>query len=53
MENLSKYNKFIVAVVGFAVIAVTSYYGDTQPQWLEPLIALLTSLGVYQVANKE
>jgi len=45
----SKYNKFIVAFVGFAVILLTQFYGNTT--WLPSLVSLLTALGVYQTRN--
>lgn len=49
--NLSRYNKFIVALGGFVVSLLSIYFRDAQ--WLPPAIALLTSLGVYQIPNEE
>lgn len=50
---MNKYRKFIVALIGFAVVAATSYFGTNPPEWLNPLVALLTSLGVYGVRNAD
>lgn len=49
MQQLQKYNKFIVAIVGFAVIALSTQYSTAD--WFQPLVSLLTALGVYQVKN--
>ena len=47
--NPAKYRKFWVAFIGFAISLVTAYLGT--PVWLPPLVALLTSLGVYGTSN--
>lgn len=47
---MGKYSKFVVAVVGFGVSLASVYFGNAQ--WLPPLVAFLTALGVYQVPNK-
>lgn len=49
--SLGTYSKFIVALVGAAVAAVTLYY-ETTPDWLQALIPVLTALGVYQTPNR-
>ena len=52
INNMGKYNKFIVAIVGGAVSGLNIYFGDTSPEWLNAVILVVTALGVYQVPNK-
>lgn len=49
--NLGKYRKFVVALIGFAVVLITSYFGNNPPAWLMPLESLLAALGIYQIPN--
>lgn len=48
---MNKYKKFLVALTGFVVIALSAAFGTNPPTWFEPLISLLSALGVYQVRN--
>ena len=50
--NLSRYNKFIVALLGAAVLFAQQYFGS-DTDWVATVISVLTALGVYQVPNKE
>lgn len=50
--QLGKYRKFIVAIVGALVAAVTLYFDNT-PEWLQSLIPVFTALGVYQAPNQQ
>lgn len=54
MEELSKYNKALVAVTGAALTwALATYGGDPEwAKWLSLASAIATALGVYQVPNK-
>jgi hypothetical protein len=47
---LAKYNKALISVVGLAVTVLGVVFSDAA--WLPPLVALLTSVGVYQAPNK-
>lgn len=49
---MSKYRKFIVAIVGAIVAGVSVYYGSTS-DLAQTLIAVATALGVYAVPNAE
>jgi type IV secretory pathway VirB2 component (pilin) len=51
-NNMGKYNKFIVAIVGGVVSGLNLYFGDGNPEWVGMLVAIVTALGVYQVPNK-
>ncbi len=51
MNKITKYNKFIVAFVGFGVSALMARYGHTDPL-LNDLVLLLSALGVYAIPNK-
>lgn len=46
---MQKYNKFVVAIVGGIVAALTYLYGTSD--WLPVVVNLLTALGVYRVPN--
>jgi len=48
---MTKYSKFIVAIVGAVVTGITLYYGET-PEWLTAIIPFLSAIGVYSVSNK-
>lgn len=48
---MTKYNKFIVAIVGAVVAGLYSYYGAGN-ELVQTLVAVATALGVYGVANK-
>lgn len=50
---MQKYNKFIVAIVGAAVAGLNLYFGESNPEWVGILVAVVTALGVYQVPNRE
>ncbi|MEO5499462.1 MAG: hypothetical protein ABIR46_03110 [Candidatus Saccharimonadales bacterium] len=54
MNDLSKYNKALVAVVGVVLTwALATYGGDPEwAKWLSLASAIATALGVYQVPNK-
>ena len=54
MNELSKYNKTLVAIVGAGLTwAIATYAGDPEvSKWLSLVSALLTAAGVYQVRNK-
>jgi len=45
-----KYSKFIVALVGVAVMGFTFALGADNP-WVQVGVSLATALGVYQVPN--
>lgn len=48
---MQKYNKFITALVGATVTAVSIYFDS--PEWLQIVVPALTALGVYQIPNKK
>ena len=48
--NLSKYNKFIVALAGVGLSVLSFYFSDAT--WLPFVIQAAAALGVYQVENK-
>lgn len=48
---LAKYNKTIVGTVGVVVSILSVIYVNAT--WLPPLVALLTSLGIYGTPNAE
>lgn len=50
MDNLGKYNKLWVALVGAVVIIAIRHFGADNMYVLD-LISLLTAAGVYQVPN--
>lgn len=50
MDFLSKYNKFIVAIVAALVALVTIYFG-AEP-WVPVLINFLGAIGVYIAPNR-
>jgi hypothetical protein len=50
MNKLSRYNKFIVAVIGAVAQAVAEVYGS-DPR-VQIALAVLTALGVYKASNK-
>ncbi len=47
--TLSKYNKFIVAVVGLVVSYLAQHYGASAV--VKDVVLIATALGVYQVPN--
>jgi len=49
---MSKYNKFIVAVVGAVIAGLNIFYGP-ENNLVTLAIAVATALGVYQVPNKK
>lgn len=49
---MQKYRKFIVALVGFAVVLAGQYFGTNPPAWFAPAVALLSALGVYATPNE-
>lgn len=49
-KNLSKYNKFIVALLGAILSVLSQQYGDNQ--LLQAILPLATALGVFQTPNK-
>jgi hypothetical protein len=53
LTNLSKYNKFLIALVGALILGLSTYYGEEQPEWFVTVVGVLTSLGVYIVPNKK
>lgn len=50
---LSRYRKAVTAVVGAALIIVAQFLPDTDPAVISTVLAVLTALGVYGVANTE
>lgn len=53
--KLGQYSKFIVALVGAAIIGATAFFtsqGNEVPSWFNTLVAVLSALGVYQVRNE-
>lgn len=48
---LSAYNKFIVALVGFVVLILHNEGVEVAEDVSEPVIGLLTALGVYLFPN--
>ena len=50
INNLTRYNKLWVALIGALVNILVAYFGGAD--WLNTTVALLTALGVYTVANK-
>lgn len=49
MKKFAKYRKGLVALAGVVVSILSVQFSDAQ--WLPPLVALLTALGVVQVPN--
>ena len=49
---MQKYNKFIIAAVGGTISGLLLYYGTDAPQWVNLIVIVATSLGVYRVPNK-
>lgn len=47
---MSKYSKFIVALVGVVLTVVAQQYGAVH--WVQVVISVATALGVYQVKNQ-
>ncbi len=47
--NLSRYSKFIVALAGVALSALSYYFSDAS--WLPFVIQAAAALGVFQVKN--
>jgi hypothetical protein len=50
-NNPGKYQKFWIALAGFAITTLTTYFPDAS--WLTPLTAFLTAIGVLQIPNKK
>jgi hypothetical protein len=55
MQELTKYRKTIVAIVGAALTWGVANFADNQniSQWLSLVTAILTAAGVYQAKNEE
>jgi hypothetical protein len=56
MKNISKYNKFYVAIVGATLTWITVALADdkvTTQEWVGLAVAVATALGVYQIPNQE
>ena len=51
MENIQKYNKFILAGIAGIVAILNSLYGSGN-ETVAIVIAIATALGVYAVPNK-
>jgi hypothetical protein len=55
MSEMGKYNKAIVAGIGFVVILVNTIWGEAAGEQVQmyanAVIAFLTAVGVYQVPN--
>lgn len=49
MNNLQKYNKFIVGVVGLALTVLSTHYGANPT--FQAFLAIATGLGIYHVPN--
>ena len=50
LNDLKKYNKFLVAIITGVVASLSYLYSDTS--WLPVLVNTLGALGVYTVPNK-
>lgn len=51
LEDLNKYRKTVVALVGAAVVTALQFYPTNK--YVLIAVAFLTALGVYQIPNKE
>lgn len=49
--NLTKYSKFIVAILGGVVSYLVAHYGTQD--WVNAIVLTVTALGVYATPNKE
>lgn len=47
--NLGRYNKFLVAVAGVGLAALTTYFPHVS--WEPTVVMALSALGVYQTPN--
>lgn len=52
MPDLSKYAKFVTAVIGAALIITTTFFPGRYDNAIAVVIAVATALGVYAVPNK-
>jgi hypothetical protein len=50
-SNPEKYAKFWVAVGGFVVSLITTYFADAE--WLPAFVSALSAIGVFSVPNKK
>jgi len=50
MKDLSKYSKFLIAVLGAILTVLAQQYGSSE--WVQTILPLATALGVYQVKNQ-
>lgn len=51
MEKLAPYSKFIIALAGVALSALSYYYSDAS--WLPFVVQAAAAVGVYAVPNKK
>ncbi len=51
VNNPDKYAKLYVALGGAVLNLLLEYFPDAK--WLQPIVALLTAYGVFQVPNKK
>lgn len=49
--DISRYRKFIVALIGVGLSALSFYFADAS--WLPFVIQAVAALGVYQVPNSK
>lgn len=52
MSSVGQYSKFIVALFGALVTALTNYYAASPPHWLSLVVTLGTALTVFLVPNQ-
>lgn len=50
MNELQKYNKFIVAIVGAVVSYLVAHYGAQD--WVNAVVLAATAIGVYSIPNQ-
>lgn len=48
---MAKYNKFIIALAGAAILILSRHFGENS-NLVQDIIGILAALGVYQVPNK-
>ena len=52
MPDLSRYAKFVTALIGAAALILTTFFPGRYDDGIAVVIALATALGVYLVPNK-
>lgn len=52
MNSVGQYSKFVVALFGATVNALSSYYAASPPHWLSLVIAFATAVTVLVVPNQ-